>query len=152
MKKIFVSTCVRRLAPLRFTEPVLLNCQCTRQECQVSIRTFCSTDLPWRFLRTRHPPASTISSDSPELKQTTFCFLAEAHTRCHVPSVVPLTQTAIPEQLRRSLTCAAPSAPVIHHQDRTLRCTRNSKTIQLATNDLVAETIPNQIPQQTFGC
>ena len=43
------------------------------------------------------PPTSAISSDSPELKQTMFCFLEDAHTGYHVFSLEPLTQTAIPE-------------------------------------------------------
>ena len=38
-----------------------------------------------------------ISSDSPELKQTTFCFLEDAYMGYHVFSTEPLTQTAIPE-------------------------------------------------------
>ena len=40
------------------------------------------------------PPTSAINLDSPELKQTMFCFLEEAYTRYHVSSTEP--QTAIP--------------------------------------------------------
>ena len=35
-----------------------------------------------------------------------------------------------------------------HHHDRTLRSARNSKNIKIATDDLVARTIPNQISPQ----
>ena len=43
------------------------------------------------------PPTSAISSDSPELKQTMFSFLEDAHTGYHVFSAEHVTQTAIPE-------------------------------------------------------
>ena len=36
-------------------------------------------------------------SDSPELKQTMFCYLEEAYTGYHMSSTEPFTQTAIPE-------------------------------------------------------
>ena len=50
------------------------------------------------------PPTSAINLDLPELKQTMFCFLEDAYTGYHVCPTVPLTQTAILEWLRRSLT------------------------------------------------
>ena len=71
--------------------------------------------LHWSFaaIPSQALPSSVISSDSPELKQTTFCFLEDAYTGYHVFSTKPLTQTAIPEWLRRSLTSPAQSASVI---------------------------------------
>ena len=71
--------------------------------------------LHWSLVAipSQDPPTSAVSSDSPELKRTMFCFLEDAYTRCHVFSTEPLTQTAIPEWLRRSLTSPAQSASVI---------------------------------------
>ena len=88
------------------------------------------------------PPTSAIISYSPELTQTMFCFLEEPYTGYHVSSTEPLTQTAIPEKLRRSLTspaqtqlCGVPAIP---------------GTSKITTHNHVARRIPNQISQQTL--
>ena len=139
---------VRRLAPLRFTNP---------RAAELSVHSailpgeHLHSLLHWSLLAipSQAPPTSAISSDSPELKQTMFCFLEDAYTRYHVFSTEPLTQTAIPEYLRRSLTSPA-SISVGHHHDRTLRNARNTRNIKIATNDHVACRISNQISQQTL--
>ena len=96
------ATCrVRRLAPLRFTSP---------RAAELSVH---STIVPGEQLHillhwflgaipSQAPPTSAISSDSPQLRKTMFCFLEDACTGYHVFSTEPLTQTAIPEQLHRS--------------------------------------------------
>ena len=96
-KKTFVSTWrVRRLAPLRFTNP---------RAAELSVH---STIVPseqlhillhWSIVAipSEAPPTSAINSDSPELKQTIIYFLEDAQMGYHVFSTEPLTQTAIPE-------------------------------------------------------
>ena len=93
----FVSTWrVRRLAPLRITN---------RRAAELSVH---STIVPgehlhnllhWSFIAipSQTPPTSAISSDSPELKHTVFCFLENAYIGYHVFSTELLTQTAVPE-------------------------------------------------------
>ena len=55
--------------------------------------------LHWSLIAipSQAPPTSAISSDSPELKQTMFCFLEDAYTGYHVFSPESLTQTAVPK-------------------------------------------------------
>ena len=78
-----------------------------------------------------------------------FCFLEDAYTGCHVFSTEPLTQTAIPEQLRRSFDVSSPIS-IGHHHGRTLRNARNTRNIKIATNDHFARRIPYQISEQTL--
>ena len=83
-----------RLAPLRFTNP---------RAAELSVH---STTVPgeqvhillhWSLVAipSQVPPTSAISSDSPEQRQTMFCFLGDAYMGYHVFSTEPLTQTAI---------------------------------------------------------
>ena len=107
--------------------------------------------LHWSLvaIHSQAPPSSAIISDSPEHTQTMFCFLEEAYTGYHVSSTEPLTQTAIPETLRRSLTSPAQSASVI---TKTQLCGVPAipGTSKITTHNHVARRIPNQISQQTL--
>ena len=132
---------VRRLAPLRASQiPVLLSCQSVHNHSRRAIAQLAPLDS--HCDTSQAPPTSAINSDSPELKQTMFCFLEDACTGYHVFSTEPLTQTAIPEQLRRSLTSPAQSASVI--------TTTEPCGIKIATNDHVACRISNRISEQTL--
>ena len=126
----------------------LLNCPCTEQSSQVSSCTSCSIGLALRFLRKHHQPVPSTRT-RPELRQTMFFFLEDAYTGYHVFPTEPLTQTSIPELLRRSIDVSSPISIAQHH-DRTLRSARNSRNIEIATNDHVACRISNQISQQTL--
>ena len=81
--------------------------------------------------------------DSPELKQTMFCFLEEAYTGYHVSSTLPNSDSRVASILGISIPISS------HHQDRTFWCARNSRNIQ-STRNHVARRIPNQISQQTL--
>ena len=82
-KWIFVSTRrVRRLAPLRFTEPRAADLSAHNRAVQTS---------------THLAPLALSGSDSPELKQTMFWILDVAYTSHHVSFVLLSTLTAIPQ-------------------------------------------------------
>ena len=126
----------------------LQSCQCTAQSFQESNL---HNLLHWSLVAipSQAPPTSAINSDSPELKQTMFCFLEDADTG--IPRV--FNRTFDPNcNSRIAATILDVSSPISisHHQDRTLRSARNFKNIKIATHNLVACKISYQTSQQTL--
>ena len=75
------------------------SCRAVSAQHNHSRRAICTILLHWSLVAipSQAPPTSAINSDSPELKQTMFCFLEDAYTGYHVFSIEPLIQTAIEE-------------------------------------------------------
>ena len=127
--------------------PEPLSSPYTAQSSQKSICTICSIGLLLRYPRMLYQPAP-----SPRIHQNQTDHVLFLGRRIRgIPRLLkkkPLTQTAIPQLLRRSLT----SSPIIigHHHDRTLRNARNTRNIKIAANDHVACKISNQISEQTL--
>ena len=102
---------VRRLAPLRFTNPRAAELSVQSTIVQASNCTFCSIGLSSRFPRKLHQvPSARMHQNSDKPCSASW----KTHTRdttCFQQKL--LTQTAIPELLRQSLTSPAQSASVI---------------------------------------
>ena len=93
------------------------------------------------------PPTIAVSSDSPEIKQTTFCFLEDVHG---IPRVFNRTFENCNSRTTATVFDVSSTMSIDHHHNRTLRSARNTRNIKIATNDHVACKIPNQISQKTL--